>query len=139
MRTSPLMALALVLVACSEPDISQDVRDYADELSVAEDLACQCPSALGFGTVSECGASYGVVADRYDCMESALQEQDDAKAFLDCAGSAARSFADCLTTSVDDGCEQTQHLACIESFEDAVLQCPGVTGSAASDFLGCES
>ncbi|EDM74157.1 hypothetical protein PPSIR1_39140 [Plesiocystis pacifica SIR-1] len=141
MRRKLLAVVLLALTgACSEPDISQEVEDYADALGDAEALACQCPAALGFDNVADCGAAFGIVgSERQSCMTEALRGEEDPQAFVACASDAAREYSACLMSSIDDGCEQSQHLSCVDAFEDAALQCPGASSAAAADFLTCEN
>ncbi|EDM75935.1 hypothetical protein PPSIR1_25191 [Plesiocystis pacifica SIR-1] len=138
-KTLTLLSLVFAC-ACAEPDISQEVEDYAGELGGAEELVCQCPLVLGFDNAAECGAAFGIVgSERQECMREAIQDQEDPKSFLSCATNAVQLYSVCLTTSIDDGCEQSQHLTCIDEFENAVLQCSGVSASAAGEFLTCEN
>lgn len=136
------LGLAVVLVSVagcpSPPDISKEIEEYGDLLASTYSLTCECHSDLGYASQPECGDALGVVGPvRRDCMADALEDEDDAKAFLDCANLAMRNFELCLEDNVTAGCIEGQYYVCSDAFDAELAECPSV--SALDNFLTCGS
>lgn len=126
------------LVACQEPpDISAEIADYADLVSVTNGLACNCPQDLGFATIAECNDELGTVGSgERQCIADALDGHEDVgKDYLDCANTAYRVYTDCLEANAS--CEPGGLDGCSDDRDAAVAACPQLPAGVQAQFDAC--
>jgi len=130
----------LALVACQQPpDISGELSDYADLVSDANSLICDCPQDVGFAGKVACDEALGTVGvNERECLADVLDGHEEAgKDYLDCANGAYERYVDCLETNVS--CEEGVYDECTKDHDIALAGCPQLPIDIRSPFESCTS
>jgi hypothetical protein len=139
LHRAPCLGLFLFLGCQQPPDISGDIGTYADLLSDANSLACECPQILGYATISECDDAMSAVSSgERQCLANVLEgHEDEAKDHLECANAAYQQYVDCLGTNVS--CEESVYNDCTMDHETALAACPQLSEGVRPSFDACTS
>lgn len=130
----------LFLVGCQEPpDISGDIQAYADLLSDANSIACECPEILGYATIGECDDVMSAVdAGERQCLANVLEgHEEQAQDYLACANSAYQQYVSCLETNAS--CDESVYNDCTMDHETALAACPQLSEDVRPSFNACTS
>lgn len=133
----PLLGSIIAALACVPPDITPEVQQHASLLNETADLACQCPSDVGFEGYYECTEALGLVAaGGEECVLDAFEgHEKEALDYLSCANAALEDFSMCLSTN--PGCLEGWYDDCAIGVGTALAQCPRLPTEAADAYNEC--
>jgi hypothetical protein len=131
-------SFGLLLLSCSKPpDISHELKDYADLLNDATSLTCACGVLLGYWDVAECNEALPSVGmEEWRCLTEVLEGHEEAALdYLVCASAAYQPYVDCV--GMNYSCSQELYDECTAEHAAALASCSQLPDDVQSAFEAC--